>query len=312
MIQAEKLSRLYGEIYAVRDLDFQVHRGEVMGLLGPNGAGKSTTMKMLSCFLPPSSGGALIDGIPLYHDLEVRRRVGYLPEHAPLYDDLSVLGHLLFVGQMHGLSAATLNDKITEMSGACGLQAVLHRRIDELSKGYRQRVGLAASMLHDPECLILDEPTTGLDPNQMIEIRQLIRRLGERKTVLLSSHILSEVELVCDRMMIIDGGVLQAVGTHAELVQQATPGAVLHVCLRGDVDAVRRRIQQLYEACRVDIGEHSDSECTQVVFRHPDTTVHLAEAVFAAVVAEGAVLLEMYPEKTSLEDVFHRMTGGMS
>ena len=186
MIQAEKLSRKYGENYAVQDLSFHVHRGEVMGLLGPNGAGKSTTMKMLTCFLPPSSGEAKIDGIPLAQDLEVRRRVGYLPEQAPLYVDLDVCSHLSFMGRMHAIPEATLQDKINEMSAVCGLEGKLHRRIDELSKGYRQRVGLAASMLHNPECLILDEPTTGLDPNQIVEIRHLIRRLGEQKTVLLS------------------------------------------------------------------------------------------------------------------------------
>ncbi|MDQ6953883.1 MAG: ATP-binding cassette domain-containing protein [Mariprofundaceae bacterium] len=309
MIQAEKISRLYGATYAVRDLSFQVRRGEVMGLLGPNGAGKSTTMKILACFLPPSSGTAEIDGVSLNNDLEVRRRVGYLPEHAPSYHDLNVFAHLSFIGRMHGLSAATLQDKIVEMSAACGLQSVLHRRIEELSKGYRQRVGLAASMLHDPECLILDEPTTGLDPNQMIEIRQLIRRLGEKKTVLLSSHILPEVEMVCDRMMIINDGELQAIGTHDELVQKENSGSVLHVCLRGHVDAVAKHVQKLHADCTVEVIAQRQADQSLLVFRHPNPTIHLAEAVFSAAVAEGTILLEMYPERTSLEDVFHRLTG---
>jgi len=308
MIQAEKLSRLYGEEYAVQDLSFHVQRGEVMGLLGPNGAGKSTTMKMLTCFLPPSSGTATVDGIDIQQDLDVRRRVGYLPEHAPSYNDLNVQEHLSFMGRMYGVPEATLKDKITEMSAACGLQGRLHQRIDELSKGYRQRVGLAASMLHEPDCLILDEPTTGLDPNQMVEIRQLIRRLGEKKTVLLSSHVLSEVDAVCSRMMIIDCGELRAIGTRDELIAISSPGLVLNVCMRGDADAVVARICQQYKMCDVDSFE--EGTFTKLVFRHSDMRLPLAESVFSAVVAVGGVLLEMHQQETSLEDVFHRMTGG--
>jgi len=307
MIQTEKLSRLYGDKYAVHDLSFHVCRGEVMGLLGPNGAGKSTTMKMLTCFLPPSSGMATVDGIAIQHDLNVRRKIGYLPEHAPSYSDLNVDEHLSFMGRMYGIPAATLKDKILEMTAACGLQGRLHQRIDELSKGYRQRVGLAASMLHDPDCLILDEPTTGLDPNQMVEIRQLIRRLGEKKTVLLSSHVLSEVDAVCDRMMIIDRGELRAIGTRDELIARSSLGLVLDVCMRGDADAVVANVCAHYPSCEVDWVRHEGF--TNVVFRHADIHIPLAESVFSAVVAADGVLLEMHTQQTSLEDVFHRMTG---
>lgn len=312
MIQTKRLSRLYGEKHAVRELSFHVRHGEVMGLLGPNGAGKSTTMKMLTCFLPPSAGTARIDGIDIQQDLDVRRRVGYLPEHAPSYNDLNVHGHLSFMGRMYGVPVATLNDKICEMSAACGLEGRLHQRIDELSKGYRQRVGLAASMLHDPDCLILDEPTTGLDPNQMVEIRQLIRRLGEKKTVLLSSHVLSEVDAVCDRMMIIDSGELRALGTRDELIALSSSGLLLHVCMRGDADAVVAQIHEQYEACKIDSQVLPEGGVTKLIFRHPDDTTPLAEAIFAAVVAVGGILLEMHVQETSLEDVFHRMTGGTS
>ncbi|MDQ6957021.1 MAG: ATP-binding cassette domain-containing protein [Mariprofundaceae bacterium] len=312
MIQADKLSRLYGEKYAVRDLSFHVRHGEVMGLLGPNGAGKSTTMKMLTCFLPPSSGTASMDGIDIQQDLHVRRRVGYLPEHAPSYSDLNVHGHLSFMGRMYGIPEATLNDKIREMSAACGLEGRLHQRIDELSKGYRQRVGLAASMLHNPDCLILDEPTTGLDPNQMVEIRQLIRHLGEKKTVLLSSHVLSEVDAVCDRMMIIDGGELRALGTRDELIALSSSGLVLDVCMRGDADAVVTAICKQYDGCEVDMHTVEESGLTKLTFRHVDDSIPLAESVFSAVVAVGGVLLEMHAQETSLEDVFHRLTGGTS
>jgi ABC-2 type transport system ATP-binding protein len=234
--------------------------------------------------------------------------LGYLPENAPSYSDLDVTNHLRFIGRMHGLPAATLADRITEMSAVCGLDSVLHRRIDELSKGFRQRVGLAASMLHDPICLILDEPTTGLDPNQIIEIRHLIRRLGEEKTVLLSSHVLSEVEAVCDRMMILDGGRLQVIGTREELARQAQGGAVLQLQLRGDVTAFTNAIKMALPDCEAEeISSHED--VYHLCLRHTDNDAPLAETAFRTAVAHNMVLLEMRTEQTSLEDVFHALTG---
>ncbi len=314
MIHAEQLSRRFGgqqlhDGYAVRDLSFHVRRGEVMGLLGPNGAGKSTTMKILTCFIPPSSGSARIGGVGIEDARAVRRLLGYLPENAPSYSDLDVTSHLRFIGRMHGLPSATLRDRIRELATVCGLEAVLHRRIDELSKGYRQRVGLAASMLHDPDCLILDEPTTGLDPNQIIEIRHLIRRLGEKKTVLLSSHVLSEVEAVCDRMMIIDGGRLQAVGTREELARQAQGGSILHVCLRGDAERFAEAIRERLRDCVVEIDADETGSEQRLRLHHPDADAPLAESAFHTAVAQQAVLLELRRQQTSLEDVFHKITG---
>ncbi len=310
MIKAEKLCRQYGNQFAVKDLSFEVKRGEVMGLLGPNGAGKSTTMKMLTCFLPPSSGDASIDGLSLAESIQVRRLVGYLPEHAPSYHDLDVESYLQFTGKMHGIPSATRKDKIKEMAGACGLEQVIFRRIEELSKGYRQRVGLAASMLHDPQCLILDEPTTGLDPNQIVEIRHLIRRLGEQKTVLLSSHILPEVQAVCDRMMIIDKGELQALGTSDELAKQAQGGSSLTAIIQGDVDKVLTKLKQTLAEVEVSQQDQVEDNQTQVELYHPDPNAPLAENLFHAAVSEGVVLLEMRNEKASLEDVFHQLTQG--
>ena len=310
MIKAEKLCRQYGNQFAVKDLSFEVKRGEVMGLLGPNGAGKSTTMKMLTCFLPPSSGDASIDGLSLAKSIQVRRLVGYLPEHAPSYHDLDVESYLQFTGKMHGIPSATRKDKIKEMAGACGLEQVIFRRIEELSKGYRQRVGLAASMLHDPQCLILDEPTTGLDPNQIVEIRHLIRRLGEQKTVLLSSHILPEVQAVCDRMMIIDKGELQALGTSDELAKQAQGGSSLTAIIQGDVDKVLTKLKQTLAEVEVSQQDQVEDNQTQVELYHPDPNAPLAENLFHAAVSEGVVLLEMRNEKASLEDVFHQLTQG--
>jgi len=306
MIKADQLCRKFGETYAVEALSFHVRKGEVMGLLGPNGAGKSTTMKMLTCFLPPSSGEASIAGVSLQDSLEVRRKVGYLPENAPSYSDLDVRSHLKFVGTMHGLQAATLTDRISEMGRACGLDQVMHRRIDELSKGYRQRVGLAASMLHDPDCLIFDEPTTGLDPNQIVEIRHLIRHLGEKKTVLLSSHVLPEVEAVCDRMMIIDRGRLQVIGTSAELARQAEGESLLHVRFKALADVLFEQLTQEFPELQVKSGDVPFS----YTLLHPEPDFPLAEKVFHAAVASGAVILEMQSKQTTLEDIFRKLTGG--
>lgn len=302
MIQAERLTRLFGRTPAVRELSFHVHRGEVMGLLGPNGAGKSTTMKMLTCFLPPSSGQARVNGHSLDDSRAVRRSIGYLPENAPMYIDLDVQTHLRFVGRMQGLPQGTLADRIAEMARVCGLEQVLRRRIDELSKGYRQRVGLAASMLHDPACLILDEPTTGLDPNQISEIRQLIRRLGESKTVLLSSHVLAEVEAVCDRVMIIDRGQLRAIGTAEELARQAGDGQTLYVRFLDDGRSV-------LEMLATDgVEAEATGEVNGWWLHCPDADMPLAERTFRAAVAKDVVIVEMHARRTSLEDVFHRLT----
>ncbi len=312
MIKADNLCRQYGDQFAVQNLTFEVRRGEVMGLLGPNGAGKSTTMKMLTCFLPPSSGDATIDGFSLKQSLQVRRLVGYLPEHAPSYHDLDVEAYLQFTGKMHGIPYATRQDKIGEMSRACGLEQVMFRRIEELSKGYRQRVGLAASMLHDPQCLILDEPTTGLDPNQIIEIRHLIRHLGEQKTVLLSSHILPEVEAVCDRMMIIDNGELQALGTSKELSQQARGGATLHATIKHKADKVLARLQAELPELEISSDRALANGEVKCILSHADPESELAEKLFHAAVAEQAVLLELRNEHVTLEDVFRKLTGGDS
>ncbi|MDQ6990084.1 MAG: ATP-binding cassette domain-containing protein [Mariprofundaceae bacterium] len=312
MIKADHLCRQYGTSFAVQNLSFEVQQGEVMGLLGPNGAGKSTTMKMLTCFLPPSSGDATIHGLSLSQSLQVRRLVGYLPEHAPSYHELDVDAYLQFIGKMHGLPPATCQDKVAEMSKACGLEQVMFRRIEELSKGFRQRVGLAASMLHDPKCLILDEPTTGLDPNQIIEIRHLIRRLAGQKTVLLSSHILPEVEAVCDRIMIIDQGQLQALGTPAELTKQAQGGLLLHVTIQGSGEQLCNHLSSTFSNLEIQHRESLDNGDTRYQFYHPDASSALAEATFHAAVATQAVLLEMRQEKASLEDVFRELTGGTS
>lgn len=277
-----------------------------MGLLGPNGAGKSTTLKMLTGFLPPSSGAATVAEISLDDTLGIRRKIGYLPENAPSYAELDVRSHLHFVGRMHGMPAGKLRERVASVADLCGLDTVLGRRVDELSKGFRQRVGLAASMLHDPECLILDEPTTGLDPNQIVEVRHLIRRIGEQKTVLLSSHVLSEVQAACDRIMIIDKGRLCAIGTPEELAGQALGGSSLRLRLKHGAEQVIHLLQVKLP----DLVIHPNSDDTdELILHHADADVPLAESAFQAAVEAGAVILEMTPQGATLEDIFRRMTG---
>ncbi len=311
MIRAEALSRKYGALFAARDLTFSIHRGEVMGLLGPNGAGKSTTMKMLACYLPPSSGSAWVGGVPLDDTLAVRRQIGYLPENAPSWSELTAHDQLCFMGRMQGMPEGTLRDRVREMAALCHIESVLHRRIDELSKGYRQRVGLAGSMLHDPDLLILDEPTTGLDPNQIVEIRQLIRRLAEQKTVLLSSHILSEVEAVCDRMMIIDRSELKAIGTASELAARAGGGSVLHAVADGvAAEPLREALEAALSGLRLTIESGAEDDARlRLELISDDPAAPLAATLFRTVAEAGGVLLEMRPQRASLEDVFHRLTG---
>lgn len=217
-IELRNVTKMYGEQKAVNDITFSIQTGEVVGFLGPNGAGKSTTMKILTCFIPPTSGTASVCGYDVMDDpIEVRRRVGYLPEHNPLYLDMYVKEFLAFIGGIHKLS--NLSKRVGEMIDLVGLGSEQHKQIGALSKGYRQRVGLAQAMIHNPEVLILDEPTSGLDPNQLVEIRELISTIGREKTVMLSTHIMQEVEAICNRVIIINKGGIVADDSAAHLAR---------------------------------------------------------------------------------------------
>jgi len=205
MIEASNLGKRYGTLEAVRGVSFSINPGEVVGLLGPNGAGKTTIMKILTCYMFPSSGSATVNGWDIFErPLEIKKLVGYLPENAPLYTDLNVLEYLSFMAESRSLKGNAKTERIEWAVEECGLKSVVYRSIDTISKGFRQRTGLAQAILHDPEILVLDEPTTGLDPNQIIEIRELIKRLGKEKTVILSTHILQEVEATCGRVLILN------------------------------------------------------------------------------------------------------------
>ncbi len=227
MIEVAKLSKHFGRKIAVDNLSFTVERGEVLGFLGPNGAGKSTTMRMVTGFIPPSSGDAKICGISIVENPSAAKtKIGYLPESAPLYNDMTVTGFLKFCAEIRGLVGPERNEAVERSIETCFLTSVAHQSIDTLSKGYRHRTCLAQALLHDPEVLILDEPTDGLDPNQKYEVRQLIKRLGESKAILFSTHILEEVEAACTRAVIVDRGAIVADGTPAELIAQAPNGSL--------------------------------------------------------------------------------------
>lgn len=305
MIETKDLRKSYGRDAAVDGVTFSIRRGEIVGFLGPNGAGKTTTMRMLTGYLPPTSGTAEVAGHDVVtNSLEVRRRVGYLPETTPLYPDISVLEYLQFIGALRGLAGAALSSGIGRAVESCGLRKVLGKDIGELSKGFRQRVGIAQAILHDPDLLILDEPTSGLDPSQVVEVRELVSNLGKEKTVILSTHILSEVQAVSSRVIIISGGRIVADGNLADLqrLHPGTGGLLLQV--KASEEAVQKKISGLpgVDSVKTRI---QNGEVTAEVSSARD----LRETIFRLAVSEGWTLLELTQRRSSLEEIFLELTG---
>ncbi len=298
-VRVRHLTKVYGTQRAVDDISFEVKKGEIVGFLGPNGAGKSTTMKVLTCFFPPTSGKAEVCGYDVEaNPLEVRRKVGYLPEHNPLYKDMYVREYLFFVAGIYRVAQAAR--RVDELIELTGLTLEQHKKIGQLSKGYRQRVGLAQAMLHDPEVLILDEPTSGLDPNQLVEIRRLIKELGTEKTVIFSTHIMQEVQALCDRVLIIDRGRLVADDTIEGLQRRVAGQILLHVEVRGRVAP-----HDWHEIAGVAAVRDLGQGRFQLVV---DARRDVREAVFRFAVARELTLLELSREPFSVEDVFQRLT----
>jgi ABC-2 type transport system ATP-binding protein len=315
MIQVEGLSKRYGEVRAVDDVSFGIKKGEVVGLLGPNGAGKTTTMKILTCYMPPTSGTVTLDGLDVVDDpLAVRRRIGYLPESVPLYDEMGVYEYLDFVGRVRGIPGARRSAVIGDIAGRCGLKPVIWKGVSELSKGFRQRLGLAQAVLHDPDVVILDEPTTGLDPNQIVEIRRLIRDLGKEKTVILSTHILQEVEAVCDRVLIIHQGRIIADGTPDQLHREFRGAQELNLLLKGpDPQAAREALGTLAGVEAIECPDFAPDAAPDGVVTASlscGRETDLREAVFRLCVERGWVLLEMRRKVVSLEEIFRQLTAG--
>ena len=301
MIQVEELTRFYGPFRAVHKLDFHVDKGEIVGFLGPNGAGKTTTMRMLTGYLPPSSGTARIAGFDVFYDsLEVRRRIGYMPETVPLYPEMTVQAYLDYMAALHKVSDR--KRAIERAMEACGISDRVHAPISTLSKGYRQRVGLAQAILHEPEVLILDEPTIGLDPRQISDVRSLIQQIGQEHTVILSSHILSEVSQTCNRVLIINKGEIVAEGTPDELTAQlqGTNRVLLRIADAGaDAGEALGQVEHVVDVEATPEGTFQIS-CRQ----GKDCRAELARAV----VARGWGLLELRPVGMSLEEIFLEVT----
>lgn len=303
-IVVEGLTKKYGEQKAVNDISFEIKTGEVVGFLGPNGAGKSTTMKMITCFMAPTDGDVRLDDLSIHSEQEaIKKKIGYLPENNPLYADMAIIDYLRFSAEIQGVEKTQIAGRISEMIEKCGLDREKHKNINELSKGYRQRVGLAQAMIHDPEVLILDEPTTGLDPNQIVEIRKLIKELGKQKTVILSSHILSEVEATCDRILIINRGRIVADGSSDTLRQQAQGQELLTVQIEGEGDVNRALLglASVEKAMPIEGREGFYS-----VQSKPESSSR--KAIFDLCVAQKWYLLEMTGIETRLEDVFRDLT----
>jgi ABC-2 type transport system ATP-binding protein len=307
MITVDKLEKRYGAVTALDGISFEVPKGQVLGFLGPNGAGKSTTMKILTGYLLPDGGSASVAGLDVVGDsLEVRRRIGYLPETTPLYQEMRVDDYLGFAASIRGVPARDRKAKIERVIAACGLSRVVKKAISELSKGFRQRVGLAQAMVHDPDLMVLDEPTSGLDPNQIIEIRELIKHLGTERTVILSTHYLQEVEATCSRILIIAGGQIVADGTCQSLTAQMDPGPI-HVKVVGPREQVRSQLGELMGAANV-----TETGLNGVVsFRlKAGKGTNFEEAIFDLVAKNRWKLVELHREPATLETVFRARTMG--
>ena len=312
-IKVKNLSKQYGNVQAVKDVSFSVGDSEVLGFLGPNGAGKTTVMKILTGYHFPSGGSALVDGIAVdEYPLEVKKRIGYLPENVPLYGDLTVDEYLKFAAEAHSIPKQKRALVINESLEACALMPYRSRRIETLSKGYRQRTGLAQAILHDPPILILDEPTTGLDPNQIIEIRSLIKELGKRKTVILSTHILQEVEAICTQVLIINDGKIAALGKPEEIAGTMKGGDTWELVLKGAGAAfINERLSSLGKLTNIFTEDAGGGLIKVHFFISAEETgeSNAGERIFDWAVNCNFKILEMNRKKLSIEDIFVRLTG---
>ncbi len=308
MIRVENLVKNYGDVRAVRDISFQVNDGEILGFLGENGAGKSTTLKVMTGFLSATAGNVFVDDMNIVDDsLEIRRRVGYLPELNPLYGEMIVYDLLSFIATIRRMEGRAFRQALERVVEQCGLAGVVHRAVQECSKGYKQRIGLATAMLHDPDILILDEPVTGLDPNQIVEIRELIRSLGREKTLIMSSHILQEIEATVDRIIIIHNGEIVADGLREELMSSFRGQTQLTLEVkRAEEETVQGLPEQLQGVSLSDVAENNGSR-TLVLEYDRDTDPR--ERIFHYARDHGWVILEMSQARVQLEDVFRNLTG---
>lgn len=311
MLRVENLQKRFGELRAVDGISFQVAKGEVVGLLGPNGAGKTTTMRLITGFLEPDAGQITLDGIDAVSDpLRVRQQIGYLPENAPSYHEMETTEFLGYIGRLRKIPKAELSLRMKEAIGLCDLGPAIGRTIGELSRGFKQRVALAQALMHLPKLLILDEPTTGLDPHQIQEIRDLIRAIGRERTVILSTHIMQEVQAVCSRALIISQGKLVGQGTLEELTTRSRGTARYFVKVRGDLREVREHLQQLEGMSLAETRPSNGNGEWHHLTLLSESKEDLSESIFRWIVAHHWSLGELRMESHSLENVFLELTRG--
>jgi ABC-2 type transport system ATP-binding protein len=304
MINIKNLTKKYNDTVVLNDLNFEINKGEVVGFLGPNGAGKTTTMRILTGFIAPTSGSVKIDNIDILEDsFSVRKKIGYLPENNPLYQDMKVIEFLKFIADIRSQN----KERIKKMIDVCGLEKVVYKTISELSKGYKQRVGLAQAMMHNPDILILDEPTSGLDPNQIVEIRKLIKDIGKEKTVIFSTHILPEVTAICSKVIIINDGKIVAQGKTDELLSKAQGLEKIYFKVKGPKHQVLEKYKNIDAIKKI---EQIDGEGDEVYGYEIEVsgTEDLRGLIFRTADANGWTLMELTRKKASLEDVFHQLT----
>ena len=309
MISVKNLTKYYDDFQALKGISFEIKSGEIVGILGPNGAGKSTTLRILTSYLSPTSGDAIIDGKSILDkDIEIKKIIGYLPESAPLYNDMCVFDYLVYMADIQELDRTKLSERLNYVVEACSLKDVISKPIGELSKGYKQRVGLAGAIIHDPKILILDEPTNGLDPNQIVEIRELIKELGKEKTVLISTHILSEVEATCSRAIIINKGTIIADNDPKHLsVDNKISSIKLSLKTNDSFETIKTKLNSLDNIQDITLVEEDNNIKTIIV---KTTDKEPIEKVYKFIKNTDWIIYEFVKEKENLETVFHTLTKG--
>lgn len=308
MIEIKDLSKKYKDVQALDKVSFSVADGEILGFLGPNGAGKTTTMKIITGFISANSGSVKINGLDSVEDsLEIRKQIGYLPENVPLYQEMKVYEYLKFIGEIRGLNKSKLVQRIKELIKSCSLEKVIRKNIGELSKGYRQRVGLAQALIHDPKILILDEPTAGLDPNQIVEIRNLIKKMAQEKTVIMCSHILSEVQATCSRIVIINDGKIVAQGTTEELKAQSEGKQMVSFSIKGNKESIVDKFKVQEGVLDIKYLGRESSEVEKYILE-TRSEKDLRPMVFNMAKENNWILYALNSQELSLEDIFRKLT----
>jgi len=308
MIHVENLTKYYDKFCAVDHINLNISRGEVVGLLGPNGAGKTTTLRMLTGFFRPSEGTVKIKNIDVNEDaLEIKKIIGYLPESAPLYHNMLVFDYLNYVAGIRGIQKNRTFSRINELAELCGLKQIMHKTIGELSKGLKQRVGLAYAMMSDPEILVLDEPTSGLDPNQIVEVREIIRRIGKEKTVILSTHILSEAEVTCDRMIIINQGKIVADGSTQSLINSTGEEMQVNISLENaEIPEIEKKLSVISGVKEIDFQQKDLSVDGKILCNFDE---NIMKNIYLSIKQTDWVLTSFYKETKTLENIFRKLTG---